>query len=360
MFPLAPNAKEASKIRKNECIDLVKRLGTLPPNRIHIRNYPVDTPVTVFNPTSILRGETLYIYARVILGYFMYVSGIIRAEIPVHDLYDDTINLAHYSTDLVIYPTTKYDMWGTEDPRVSEVLGKLVITYVGRNINYFNPAVRFGRTMPIVAEAVDEKGLHWIKKFALVLPEMMRKAMVSDKDSYVVETSGDEILVFHRPHMMDENYYLVISRADKEVFKRRPSEIEEVEVRDPKIVLLPADFEIKLGWAGPPIEVERDTFLTLVHGIDNQIEAYRAFAILIKYDKDVGPRVISVTPYYIMEPKTSYEIFGDRPFVTFPCGMVKVDEERAIVTYGAADYVMGFGEIDLGDLLADLDKYRLE
>jgi len=59
-----------------------------------------------------------------------------------------------------------------------------------------------------------------------------------------------------------------------------------------------------------------------------------------------------------MEPKTPYELYGDRPLTIFPSGSQVVDG-KLIVSYGAADYMIGFGVIELSDLFTALDKGRL-
>ncbi len=362
MFPLSINAKEASEIRKNQTKDMIKRIGVLSPTRIRIRNYLVDTPITVFNPAMYIADPYIYVFPRAILGYFMYVSGILRLEIPIDDIFEGILTLADYGADIVIYPTNRYDLWGTEDPRISEIEGRIYMTYVGRGINYFNPSIRYERTLPIVAEAIDKRLSQWIKRAVLVLEKRFRRSLISDKDAFVVDTSTDEVLVFHRPHMMDENYYLTISRIKKKDLLeiKTPGTMREIELKDTKIVLEPASFEIKLGWAAPPIEIERDTFLTIIHGIDRDIEAYKVFAAIIKYEKDVGAYIKALTPYYIMEPKLLYEVFGDRPYVAFPCGMSLLDNEKIIISYGAADYTIAFGEVSLDAILSELDKYVIE
>ena len=75
---------------------------------------------------------------------------------------------------------------------------------------------------------------------------------------------------------------------------------------------------------------------------------------------DEGFVPVAVTPTYILEPKTPYEEYGDRPYVVFPCGLVKVSRDEAVVIYGASDYSVVFGLIDLNELMAHLDEGRIE
>lgn len=60
-----------------------------------------------------------------------------------------------------------------------------------------------------------------------------------------------------------------------------------------------------------------------------------------------------------MEPRELYEVYGDRPLVVFPCGLIRIDD-KAIVIYGAADFVIGFGELDINEVLGILEKVKGE
>ncbi len=355
MFRRNENVEALSKLRKFESRDIVKRLGAIPPVRIHIKNHPIDRPVTVFNAAAILRGDTVYVYARVILGYFMYVSAIALVPVPLHDVLSGTINISHYPAEIVIYPSTKYDVWGTEDPRVTEIDGKWYIVYTGRTVNYFNPAIRRERTLPAVAVSSNSDRRSWDKIGVVTLHKDIRSHLVSDKDSFIIKADTNDLLVFHRPHLDDDTFYAVVSKLEA-----LPNEgLVEMEAKDTKIVLDAAPFEVKIGWGTPPIKVGNNKYLMLVHGVDKDLEAYRAFAALITYDPKKGAVAESVTPYYIMEPKVLYELYGDRPLTVFPCGLFKVDD-KAIVVYGAGDYVIGFGEIDINELLGILEDAKGE
>lgn len=358
MFKRAKNINKVSRKRELKSVDIVKRLSVISPQRVHLKNYPIDNPVSIFNPALIVRGESAYIYARIILGYFMYVSAIVKMDIPLDDIYSGTASISHYPCSIIISPSTKYDIWGAEDPRVTEINGKLYMTYVGRTINYFNPAIRRERTLPVIA--VSENGSKWDKRLVLVLPREFRDFVISDKDAFIIKSREGDILIFHRPHLTDEKFYLLISKIDSDALEKVSKGVREVEVRESVMVLEALPEENKLGWAGPPVEIEENTFLTLVHGVDKYIEGYRVFAVLVKYDRDLGPRIIATTPYYIMEPKTPYEVFGDRPYTVFPCGFYRVDSDKALIAYGAGDFVVGIGELDISEILSILDKNRVE
>ncbi len=357
MFKAIEEAKIASECRIFKTTDIVKRLGIIDPKRLHLKNYPIGNPVTVFNPSITVEDNVVKVYARVIFGYYMYVSAVAMFELDMNDLLSGYVNTRHYSAELVIYPNTRYDFWGTEDPRVYKLYDNVFMTYCGRTINYFNPAIRIERTLPVTAISSD--GKKWRKCCVFTLPKPLRKDVISDKDAFL-HLHDNKVLLFHRPHMSNEKFYLTVSKVPLEDFQNclTGKEIREVEVQDTIIILEPAKFELKLGWSTPPVKVSTNEYVVLIHGVDKYVEAYRVFAVLLRVSNgDV--KVLAVTPHYIMEPKTMYEVFGDRPYVVFPCGIARIDN-KLLISYGAADSMIGFGEIELDLLLSIFDKGRIE
>ena len=357
-FKKLENTVEANKIREFKSLDIVNRLGVITPKRVHLKNYPIDTPISIFNASIAIKNENVVVYARIILGYYMYVSAIVRIELPIEDLMNGVVNIGHYPGELVVYPTMKYDIWGVEDPRTSRIDGHLYMVYSGRTINYFNPVFRRERTLPVIAVNVGHD--RWVKTHVVVHPQHRRVHVISDKDAFITKIDNTAYL-FHRPHMDDEKFYLVISKMPKEVLTPTVKEpVKEVVCGETIVILDPADFETRLGWAGPLIEVKKNEYLVLVHGIDRFIEGYRVFAVLLGYSKDTGFELRAVTPFYIMEPKQTYEVFGDRPYVVFPCGAWRLDKDTLLISYGAADYLVGFGTLNISEVLGVLDKGRLD
>jgi len=358
MFKHADGAVELSASRTPEVKDIAERLGYVAPTRIHLNNYPKDNPIAAFNPTMYLDRDYLKVFARIIVGYYMYVSAVALIDIPLEDVLDKHVTNAHYSADLVVYPTIRYDVWGVEDPRVSLVDSDVVaMVYTGRGINYFNPAIRQERTLPVVAVSrAQGNGRKWKKKAVFVLPSHLRSHVVSDKDAFLVRTPDGNLWLFHRPHTDDERNHLVVSRVTED--PTRVEGVKEIVVEDTRIILDPAPFELKLGWAAPPIYLGGDKYLVLIHAIEKINYTYNVFAAVLRYEgAEKGFRAVGVTKSYIMGPKMIYEIYGDRPLVVFPCGVVEVDNQL-IVSYGAADYVVAFAKIDKQQLLSLIEEGR--
>lgn len=221
------------------------------------------------------------------------------------------------------------------------------MTYCGRTVNYFNPSIRVERTLPVCAKKINER---WEKICVFRFPKNIKKFVVSDKNAFLVKPKSD-IKLFHRVHLKDDNFYLTISDIDEKE-EIGDSGIKEILLKNTVIIYEPAKFEEKIGWGAPPVKISNE-YLLLIHGINKELKCYKVFAMLM--DKNLN--IISVTPYYIMEPKEIYEIYGDRPYTVFPCGAVVIDD-RIIISYGAADSAVGFGEIKVDEIMNMLDKNR--
>lgn len=360
IFRQATGMHDAMNKRVSETEDIVRRLAVISSNRVFINNYPISNPAAVFNPAIIVEGDYAKIYARIIVGYFLYVSAIVEINVPLDDIYSGNANINYYSAKTVINPSIKYDIWGTEDPRAYSIDNKYLMTYTGRTVNYFNPAIRVERTLPITA--IRRRGNRWSNEWIKIhiyrFPMELRGHIISDKDSFLVKHNGTYYL-FHRPHMDDESFYLTISKIDsnKDLLSYDSEYPREIVVKNTVEILRPSKFEEKIGWAVPPIIAGGDRVIAFIHGVDTEIKAYRMFAVELELKRNEIV-VTAVTPSYIMEPKYPYEVFGDRPYTVFPCGLWKVDDTY-LLTYGAGDYMIGIGEIDLSALYGFLDKGRL-
>ncbi len=363
-FGKAMGLEEALKIRKYSTRDLVKRLGVLGRDRVVVHDYPLRHPVAVFNPSLSLEvmdgARFLKLYARIILGYYAYVSSIIEIRVPFEDVLEGEFNTNVYTGEIVVQPSTRCDLWGAEDPRVYTLDRIPHMTYTGRTINYFDPHRRLERTLPVTAV---REGRRWRKAYVHVLPGELRGHLVSDKNAFLYRSQDGTLYLFHRPHMDDETFYLVVSRAELApgthvgICGDSPS-LSVMESRDTVEVLRPAGFEVKLGWAAPPIPLGNGRILALIHAVDRELEAYRVLAAELELARD-GVVVRAVTPEYIMEPRRIYEIYGDRPYVVFPCGVAEIGEGEYIISYGASDTFAALGLIRLDDLLSELDRGRI-
>lgn len=336
--------KIASK-RRFETKDIVKRIKAIAGHDIVLKNYPIKVPRVAFNPSIHLFGEKLRVYARIIIGYYTYTSAIAEFDISLEELYENTQK--KYEAELTVYPTTRYDLWGVEDPRVYEIDGKLYMTYTGRTVFYFNPEVKTERTLPVTARYENGK---WKKIAVFRMPDEIRSFVTSDKNAFMVKS--EKLMLFHRLHMLNDKFYLAVCNVPESVLNSE--ELQEIEIGENITLMEAAPFESKIGWATPPVKVN-DEYLVLIHGVDRELSAYRVFAVLMNKEGFFT----AVTPFYILEPREIYEQYGDRPFVVFPCGIQRIGD-RLIISYGGADSFVVLGEIKLDDLMNILYENRLD
>jgi predicted GH43/DUF377 family glycosyl hydrolase len=345
--PICKLTRENCILRENRTEDIVRRLGVITANRVHLKRYPLDNPVTIFNPSMIVENGVVVIYGRITVGYYTYASAVVEIKIPVEEIYNG-LTLGNYTGEIKVFPDNKFDLYGVEDPRVYEIKGKRFMTYCGRTVDYFNPAIRTERTLPVTA--LMEDGI-WRKICVFRMPPEFREFVISDKNAFISEIDGD-LKLFHRLHMKDENFYTVMSNVSKDILDFK--EFKEVNVENTFHVLEAAEFEDKIGWSTPPIKIDKE-YLFLLHGVDRKTTHYRVFAMLM----DSKMEIKAVSPHYIMEPREIYETFGDRPFTVFPCGAQLIDD-KMLISYGAADFAVGIGEVDIAELMSVLDSGRIE
>ncbi|OYT40787.1 MAG: glycosidase [Desulfurococcales archaeon ex4484_58] len=356
-FSFIEGGLEARDKRVFDVNDIVVRAGVISPDRIYLHNYPIQHPISAFNASVHDDSEYLHVYVRIILGYYMYVSSIIELKVPWEDLIYGYVDMNSYSGDIIVYPSTKYDVWGTEDPRVYNLDNQLFMTYTGRSINYFNPVVRKNRTLPVTA-VYNAEDRAWYKKYVFIPSEEVFGNVISDKDAFLHRINNTYYL-FHRPHLEGDTFHLLVSIVEQEKLLKTTNTLTEVIIDNAYEVLPLSEFESKIGWAAPPVPLNnKGDVIVFVHSVDRENIIYRLFAIelVLKREEIV---VKAVTPRYIMEPKTPYEVIGDRPFTIFPCGALRFNKNHVLITYGAGDYMVGFGIIDLNSLLEELDRGRI-
>lgn len=319
--------------REFKTVDLMRRVAVITPSMVKLANHPVRHPVAVFNPALFLGDSELLILARVVLGYYKYVSAIAEFRLDLNDVLEGEVP-EEIEARITVVPRDWFDIWGAEDPRGTVVEGDKYIVYTGRTKHYFSGAHE--KTLPVIAREMENG--EWVKTGIVRHPE--RDKVVSDKDAFVVK-EGEHYLLFHRPHYGGKDFRTVISVV-------RGLE-GDVVVDGTKELLRPELFEEKIGWGTPPIEIGGGKLLIILHGVDRHIKAYRAFATLIRI-KGGDAEVVGISRTYITEPSEPYEMYGDRPMVVFPCGAVKIDD-NVIIAYGAADQVIGLGVLDLSEVM---------
>ena len=356
LIPKALGLDEAKKLRRYETIDIAKRLGVIPPEGLIIDGFPNSNPHTVFNPSMILSEEVVEIFGRIIMGYYKYVSAIVSIKVPLDVIISGELEQQRFRAKPILLPNTKYDFWGVEDPRAYRIGGRDFLTYTGRTKAYFldeSPSKGLLRNVPITAYRSDGK---WKKAFVHIPPDPLKSLAESDKNSFIVHEDGT-LHFFHRPSLRNGEKPLLVSKLPENPLENLDGP-KEIISKDPIRVIERGDYEEKIGWGPAPLRLKNKDYLFLLHGVDKDLTVYRVFATILELDEN-DVVVKAVTPRYIMEPKERYEVFGDRPYTVYPCGLVKVSKNELLISYGAGDYAMAFALINLDELLGELDGGRI-
>lgn len=234
-------------------------------------------------------------------------------------------------------PTSGYETYGVEDPRISYFDNKYWIIYI---------AVAENKT-ELRPEATDWKtriSLCWTQDFE----SFERKGVIihsyNDKDACLIPKKwGDYFYLYHRRHPS-----IWLSKSiDLNTW-------EDV-CSDTCIVISPdgqAWDNDRIGIGSQPILTGLG-WLVFYHGRDKN-GVYRLGVFLA--DLNNPDKVISKLPYPILEPELPFEKVGKTPSVVFTCGAVEAGGYY-LVYYGGADFQIGGAYIKKVELLDELKKY---
>lgn len=325
--------------RKLEVKDIVTRLGLVGPSSLKIKDFP-RLPSSVFNPGCIVnerKGE-VNVFARISPGYFSYSNAIVKFSLP-YPLRRSTQPIgAPIEAEIALAPNNEYDFWGCEDPRVYRLEDSYFMTYTGRAVGYSES--EFFKAMAITASSPDLE--NW--KVQWVLWPTFKT--VHCKNAFLLQHRGN-VWYFYRVRKQ-KSFSLRVSKLRK--MPKKTDRLTKISLPKGKEVLSKEPWERKIGWCAPPVKIKDDKLLAFVHSVDSKLRVYRIFAVLLD-DKTMEP--LEITPKFIMAPKTIYEKFGDRPYVVFPCGTVKVND-TIFISYGAADSFCAFAEVGVNDVLSEM------
>jgi predicted GH43/DUF377 family glycosyl hydrolase len=239
---------------------------------------------------------------------------------------------------ILIEPSTKEDMFGCEDPRVTFFEGRYYIFYTALSTYPFGP------TGIKVAVAVS-KDLETIEFKKLVTP-FNAKAMV-----LFPERINGKIVV------------MLTANTDIPPSKIAFAEMDNIEdlwndafwvkwygnLEKNSINLLRSDQDhIEVG--AVPLKTDKG-WLVIYSYIRNYFSDQRVLGIegILLDEKDYH-KVIGRTDYALMVPETEYEVHGDVPMVVFPSGL-ELEGDSLVIHYGAGDSSCCKASVSLKELL---------
>ncbi len=310
------------------CRDIFKGRFILPPSRFRVLDYP-RKPVAVFNPGAVLWKDKIHVFPRLIFDYYKYTSSIghftLDPESLILGYIPDVIDV-----EIVMWPKGREDLLGVEDPRAHLVDDEVWILYTAKGFDRSS----MERRDYLGFAVYDGKGMERRGYFRI---DLGRGPFfpVSNKDSTFLRINGREADILTRPDLGGE-LSLWRGKAD----------LEEMVIRDMRIVKGPSEDEEKLGWSTNAIDLE-GKWLVGWHSVMKGDLSYRnGFALI----DDEGEKFSE----HVLCPKGLVEEYGDRALVIFGCGLLRMGE-NVVWIGGVSDYAIGIFIAGLGGILGVID-----
>lgn len=307
----------------------------------------------VFNPAAWHDDGHVHLLFRAVPGGYRRIELTERAAGEPTSGYDNYVSYIGYARSRdglhfecaetpFIAPDAPFDRYGAEDPRITKLDGRYLITYTALS----RPA--FGAEDGVRIGLASTKDWRSVEKHGVVGPP------VRDKDAVIFPRPvGGRIAMLHR---IVPDIQLALF-DDVEQLCCPPAGFWDAHLRtlNEHVIMRPeAEWERRKIGAGPtPVETE-EGWLLIYHGVDEHY-VYRAGLALL--DLDDPRRVIARTRRPVLEPELPFEREGDVDNVVFPEGAVVVDGTLHVY-YGAADRVVGHAAAALSDVLALLHEER--
>jgi predicted GH43/DUF377 family glycosyl hydrolase len=328
---LVKASEKLTGIRRPHTSCIFKRILYIWPHWLRIRELSGREPFAAFNPGIILRGDKLLIFPRLIVGYFWYTSLVGYFELDFNEALEGKVERP-IETRVVLYPFTKRDLAGCEDPRAVSFNGNIYILYTALEpradrFHALNVNVRQG--LAILDEKLTLKG------------RIVFDVVDKDGNVYYTETKDSALI---KPV---ENGFLGLTRLTVEGvhagwrgFFNLERGIIPAESLEP--ILIPEPWEYKVGWSTNVVQIGGDEYLVAWHGVGRDLIYRTGFAIV-----NGEGELLGITDY-LLEPRTMQEFSGERPGVIFGCGLARKDELLI--------YVGGVADTGIGVYITELEK----
>lgn len=220
----------------------------------------------------------------------------------------------------VLEPSNQLEKYGCEDPRLTLLEGKYVMTYTA-----YGDIFQIGITT-ITPQNILNKNWVW-----------------GERQYPFPHTQNKNAVIFSR---RIQDRYIMLHRLEPDICLAHSDDMQSW--THSNIVMKPRPDHwdsLKIGAAGPPMEID-EGWLLVYHGVDDD-RVYRLGAVIL--DKNNPLRVLRRTEEPILEPQMEYERFGQVPNVVFSCGSVILGD-KLLISYGAADTVIGVVTKRLDDI----------
>jgi len=315
----------------------------------------------VFNPGIARIGNEVVMLYRAVGETEAYISRLGLAKS------NDGIAFKRASTVPVFEPKESFDMWATEDPRITKIEDDFYITYVAVKEQIMQNGNPFPRSTPIDTSTALLKTRDFVsfENLGIISPKNS-----NDKDVVLFPKKiKGRYCMLHRPTFWDKPWYEVLKNNKKII--DLPYKVETLpenpgiwiawsdnlkDWTDHQVLLYSSHHgDSKIGPGLPPIET-KDGWLVIYHHVietkDKDSFFYSVRAALF----DIGDptRLIGRLPYDILAPEMPYEKEKTSSIV-FPTGGFVVDD-TLFVYYGASDRYVCLATGSLSALLLEIKQ----
>jgi predicted GH43/DUF377 family glycosyl hydrolase len=219
--------------------------------------------------------------------------------------------------DPVLSPANEYELFGVEDPRITELDGTFYMFYTA----YSSHGTR-------VSLARSSNLIDW-ERMGIVLPDEDNKDVI-----LFPEKINGRYAIFHRrpPDMWLAYSEDLLHWTDHQIIMRpRPSMWDCV----------------RIGAGGPVFKTEWG-WLDFYHGYD---EAHVYCLGIALHDLKDPSKILKRQDAPILCPTSPWEVWGDVPNVVFTCGGIETDTDY-LIYYGGGDHVMAVASVRKADVAA--------
>ncbi|WP_053001208.1 hypothetical protein [Kosmotoga pacifica] len=324
-------------VRKNKLVDVFKARYYISPEDLYVKNYIRTKPVAVFNPGAVIKAEKLFIFPRLIFDYYKYTSSVGVFSLDIEKIVKGGIDRP-VETEIILWPKELWEFLGCEDARVSLHGDNLYMLYTGKGYYYGEGDELVRRDVLGFAEFNETYELKR-KGYFRISDGKEEFLPVTTKDSAFIEVENNSATMLVRLEISDT---LVCWRAsaDLESLTLNAESIEPV--------LLPENWEHKVGWSTNAVKLSDDEYLIGWHAVLKEDLSYKNGLALV--DRDGRLKAISD---YLLAPRGLNEEYGDRAMVIFGDGLILYDDKLLWVG-GVSDYCIGIFVAKLEDVLKEL------
>ena len=291
----------------------------------------------------VLNAGAIWINDRVYLVYRAFGDDkVSRLGLAVSD---DGFKFSERLDTPIFEPTSKNDVKGCEDPRLTRIGDRVYMTYTA----YDGVVAQIAMASIPVDDFVNYRWRRW-QRHGMVFPGF------TDKDAALFpEQFNGKFAMLHR---VDPHIWITFSTHIRCPWSRKVHEILAGSTHG-----LMWDGR-KIGAGAQPIKTEYG-WLLITHGVD-YAHVYRLGVMVL--DLANPSKLIYRSPNWVLEPEDTWEMGRDEqswvPHVVFTCGAIPKDntrqvleaEDELIIYYGAADTVMCAGSARVSDLIPEKTK----